>query len=75
MMQIDVNLTACEGHGLCAQVAPQVYEIDDEGYVRVQVDVITADLATAAAAGAAVCPVAALRVAENPDENEDGVNR
>lgn len=62
MMQIDVNLAACEGHGLCEQVAPQVYALDDEGYVYVRPDQITSDLEDAAAAGARVCPVAALRV-------------
>lgn len=61
-MEIDVNLAACEGHGLCAQVAPQVYEIDDEGYVRVRMAVISSGLEGAAAAGARVCPVAALTV-------------
>lgn len=61
-MHIDVNLAACEGHGLCAQVAPSVYEVDDEGYVRMLVTEITPDLEDAAAAGARVCPVAALKV-------------
>jgi len=61
-MQVDVNLAACEGHGLCAQVSPGIYEVDDEGYVRMRVYEITPDLEPAAAAGARVCPVAALTV-------------
>lgn len=61
-MRIDVNLAACEGHGLCAQVAPNVYEVDDEGYVRMLVTGITSELEDAAAAGARVCPVAVLKV-------------
>ncbi|MGP3534122.1 ferredoxin [Microbacterium sp. RD1] len=61
-MDIDVNLGACEGHGLCFQVAPSVYEIDHEGYVRLRVAVISRDLEDAAAAGARACPVAALKV-------------
>lgn len=61
-MEIEVNRSACEGHGLCEQTAPQVYELDDEGYVRLRVDEIDASLEVAAAAGARVCPVAALRV-------------
>lgn len=60
-MHIQVNLPACEGHGLCAQVAPQVYEVDDEGYVRMLVDEVPPGLEAAAAAGARACPVAALR--------------
>jgi ferredoxin len=63
-MRIEVNLAACEGHGLCAQVAPDVYEVDDEGYVRLRVDEISPAIEASAAAGARVCPVAALRVAQ-----------
>ncbi|QDZ16604.1 ferredoxin [Humibacter ginsenosidimutans] len=62
-MQIDINLSKCEGHGLCEQLAPQVFGLDDEGYVFLKVDQpIPAELEEAAAAGARVCPVAALRV-------------
>ncbi|MBL5972253.1 MAG: ferredoxin [Candidatus Leucobacter sulfamidivorax] len=60
---MDINLPACEGHGLCEQLAPQVYALDDEGYVQLRVEQpIPEDLEDAAAAGARVCPVAALRV-------------
>lgn len=62
-MRIDIDMGACEGHGLCAQVAPQVYALDEEGYVHLVVDEITPELEAAAAAGARVCPVAALKVA------------
>ena len=59
-----MNLEACEGHGLCAQVAPGVFAVDDEGYVSLLVAEIVPELEAAAAAGARVCPVAALRVAD-----------
>lgn len=61
-MHVDINLPACEGHGLCAQVAPDVYELDDEGYVRLLQDPVPETAAAAAAAGARVCPVTALSV-------------
>jgi ferredoxin len=61
-MQIEVNLSQCEGHGLCAQAAPNVYEIDDEGQVRLLVDEIGQRLEADAEAGAGVCPVRALIV-------------
>lgn len=59
-MRVNVNLPACEGHGLCTQVAPDVYELDDEGYVRLRQDPVPEALAASAAAGARVCPVTAL---------------
>lgn len=61
-MDIVIDLAACEGHGLCQQVAPQVYELDEDGYVRLLVTEVTPELESAAAAGARTCPVAALKV-------------
>lgn len=64
-MHITINLAACEGHGLCQQAAPDVYELDDEGYVRLrhdESDTLDESLHPAAEAGARVCPVAALKV-------------
>lgn len=61
-MRVDVNLPVCEGHGLCAQVAPEVYALDDEGYVKLLQDPVPEPAHAAAAAGARVCPVTALRI-------------
>ncbi len=61
-VHISINLSACEGHGLCQQAAPEVYELDEEGYVRLRHDEIDEALSAAAEAGARVCPVAALTV-------------
>lgn len=67
MMRIDVVRDRCEGHGLCEERAPQVYTVDNEGYVVYAFgdeDVPVTEEA-AAAAGARVCPVAALLVREH----------
>jgi ferredoxin len=61
-LQIVVNRAGCEGHGLCAQTSPDIFELDEEGYVRLKVAHITADQEAEAEAGARVCPVAALTV-------------
>ena len=62
VMHIDVDLALCEGHGLCEQTAPDVYELDDEGQVRLSHDELDDSQAAAAEAGARVCPVRALTV-------------
>lgn len=61
-MHVDVDLGKCEGHGLCEQAAPEVYELDDEGFVRLRHEEISASQESAAEAGARVCPVAALTI-------------
>lgn len=61
-MRIDADRIRCEGHGLCADTAPEVYELDDDAVVVVRHDVVPPELERKAEAGARVCPVAALRV-------------
>ena len=62
MATVEVDVARCEGHGLCEQTAPEVYELNDDGEVVVLVDDLPGDLVARAEAGARVCPVAALRV-------------
>lgn len=61
-MYVDVDLSTCEGHGLCEQTAPDIYEVDDEGFVHLRVTGIDTSQEPAAEAGARVCPVAALTI-------------
>lgn len=37
-MRIVVDHDACQGHGRCYDLAPEVFEADDEGYVVLLVD-------------------------------------
>jgi ferredoxin len=61
-MQVHADRERCEGHGLCEEVAPEVYELDDDAVVVVLHDEVPSTLERKAEAGARVCPVAALRV-------------
>ena len=61
-MQVIADLDKCEGHGLCADVAPEVFDLDDDAVVVVLHDQVPPSLERKAEAGARVCPVAALRV-------------
>jgi ferredoxin len=60
--QIEVEMERCEGHGLCEQVAPDIYQLDDEGELVLLAESVSADLVNKAEAGARACPVAAIRV-------------
>jgi ferredoxin len=63
-VKIAVDADRCEGHGLCAERAPAVFDLDDDGVVAYRfhdADVPTEHLARARDA-ASVCPVAALRL-------------
>lgn len=59
-MQIAADRDRCEGHGLCADVAPDVYDLDEDAVVVVLHETVPAELERRAEAGARACPVAAL---------------
>jgi ferredoxin len=61
-MKIAADRARCEGHGVCADIAPEVYDLDDDAVVVPRFEVVPPELERKAEAGARVCPVAALRV-------------
>ena len=62
-MKIYIDWDRCEGHGICAEQAPQVFSIDDEGELHHAYDgaEIPDELTSGARSAIGVCPVAALR--------------
>ncbi len=64
-MQIIADYDRCEGHGLCADQAPDVFDLDDEGDLVHHFDGTDLPAEHEAAGTRAVdsCPVAALRLA------------
>jgi len=62
-VRIDADRDKCEGHGLCADVAPDVFEPDDGAVVVLRHEHVPPELERKAEAGARVWPVAARRVA------------
>ncbi|WP_063043131.1 ferredoxin [Nocardia pseudovaccinii] len=62
-MKISVDYPRCEGHGLCAAQAPEVFSLDDNAELIYRFDgaEVPGDLVTAARTAVDSCPVAALR--------------
>ncbi|MBF6147812.1 ferredoxin [Nocardia nova] len=62
-MRIFVDRSRCEGHGLCAQHAPAVFSLDDDGELthRFGDADIPAEHLAAVRAAVGSCPMAALR--------------
>ncbi|WP_019635002.1 ferredoxin [Actinomadura atramentaria] len=63
-MKVIVDRVRCEGHGLCEEAAPQMFQLDDEGELMVLQDAepVPAEQIEAVADAARTCPVGALRV-------------
>lgn len=60
---LRVNPIACDGRGLCAEVAPELITLDDWGFPILQPDRVPPDLLARARAAVRICPVLALRLA------------
>jgi ferredoxin len=61
-MRVEVDPDSCEGHGQCNVVAPQVYELDDDGYCVIRNPEVPPHLQAQAEEGALSCPVMAITV-------------
>ncbi|MFC0430818.1 ferredoxin [Kutzneria buriramensis] len=62
-MKISADYDRCEGHGLCAEQAPAIFELDDDAELVHHFDGsdIPPEQLAAARAAVTACPVAALR--------------
>ncbi len=69
--QLRVNPTACSGHGVCAELLPELLTFDEWGYpVIANAGVIPARLARTARRAVTDCPALALSLARRGNSEE-----
>lgn len=61
-VKVRAHLGLCMGIGNCHRWAPEVYPLDEEGYLAVHLLDVPAELAGAARLGASVCPERAISI-------------
>ena len=61
-MSIAIDRTRCSGHGLCAELLPELIRLDDWGYPIIQPGLVPAHLEGHARRAVASCPALALRL-------------
>jgi ferredoxin len=59
-VRVEVNPNICEGHGQCNAVAPEIYDLDEDGYGLINNPEVHPDLESQAEQGALACPVQAI---------------
>jgi ferredoxin len=59
-LRLRVNPIACEAHGLCAEILPELIRLDDWGYPMLDESEIPRDLLGLAERAVDVCPTLAL---------------
>jgi ferredoxin len=61
-LKLEINPIACTGHGLCADLLPELIELDEWGYPIIH-ERVPNDLAVHARRAVNACPTLALRLA------------
>jgi len=60
-----VDRIACDGYGMCAELLPELIDLDDWGYPMIRPGGVPDALLDHARRAVAVCPVLALRLARD----------
>ena len=61
-VKILCNPIKCDGHGLCAELLPELISLDDWGYPLFGTESVPPDLEQLARRAADACPTLALRL-------------
>jgi ferredoxin len=66
-VRIIVKRPLCSGHARCASVAPEIFRLNDDGYIDMDDFDVEPGKEALARQGARACPERALRVAPGDD--------
>lgn len=61
-LKLVVDRSACCAYGLCADICPEVYKLDENGIVYVEEELVPPGLEVRAREGAESCPQGAIEV-------------
>jgi ferredoxin len=61
-VRLAVDMTACDGRGLCAEVLPELITLDDWGFPIIASGDLPAELQGQAGEAVRLCPKLALRL-------------
>jgi ferredoxin len=63
-VKIRIKKSACVGHARCAAVAPEIYELDDNGYIAQETIDVPPGKEDIARRGARACPERIITIEE-----------
>lgn len=61
-MKVEVDLGKCTGHGICESIADDVFEVQDDGSVKIHDDAVSQSDRSLLQQAVTQCPAAALRL-------------
>jgi ferredoxin len=65
-MKIRIDKASCVGNARCAAVAPELFPLDENGYIQVDEIEVPPGMEEAARRGAAACPERIILIEEDP---------
>ncbi|GAA2498802.1 ferredoxin [Streptomyces longisporus] len=68
---VGIDRIACDGYGLCAELLPELIELDEWGYPVVGSAPLTGEALGHARRAVAACPALALRLDRAPERAPD----
>jgi ferredoxin len=69
---LRVNPIACSGHGLCAELLPELISLDDWGYPVIADGPVPLRLTREVRRAVTNCPALALRLTPQPEQGSAG---
>lgn len=64
-MKVIVDLEVCQGHAQCEAVAPEVFEVNDDGLVQLLDDSPPESMRSQVEEAVRLCPADAIRLADS----------
>jgi len=64
MARFELDRNRCEGHGMCVSVAPDIFELTDDGELQILATAVSVDRVAQARTAADACPVRALQIGD-----------
>jgi ferredoxin len=65
-LRVIADRSACCGYGVCSEICPEIFGVDENGIVSLKTEWAPAGLEEKAREGALACPQSALAVEEVP---------
>jgi ferredoxin len=63
-LSVRINPIACDAHGICVELLPELFRLDDWGYPVIDVPAIPAELEPLARKATDACPTLAVMIEE-----------
>lgn len=63
-MKVSVDEDVCAGHGICLGLAPEVFDLDDDGYAVVLVAEVPDEQVEAVRKAVQQCPTGAINTTD-----------